>query len=448
MCRKIVAASRVAFVLRRSGLCMGNRLMRKSGAVKMCCPCLLCLQLDERDGIEQTCWTPTESRMRAWSAGAGTGEKCRLDGNRDLDCLSDADSDESEDSNSGGYVRDRILQNMLQKSQAIESENRTLREKLALYAFEFERLKGKIRSDALRAGRKRGWVSDLKPVAESGHSTGLEDVLTQLKDVMKEWRIEERRRTNPDLEGDMACGRPCPEAGGCGMVECLSCSTNGKDRRGLLREIQRLRSELCEAREQIKELSAAAETEWCQCRRGRAAFNGALLDAQTRFGPIRSVLGISHGESTREIVAKIAALKAENISNQGRLEAGEGKLSQCSAQLESSKIQIGALKHELAEVRACNERLTKERGGMSSQIAKLKETVLRWRQTIHYIGAQVHELRPVVDRMNSFEGGNRLEKLQMDLSNARELLQGTAVTSLRRAADLRGKFGASRSRKT
>ena len=108
-------------------------------------------------------------------------------------CASDAGSEESEESISVGCVRDRILCNLLMKSQAIESENRTLRRKLELYAYGFKRLRENARTvnTAKNEQVRSDWVFDLKSVVGMGHNTDLDDVLSQVKEVMKKYRIDE-----------------------------------------------------------------------------------------------------------------------------------------------------------------------------------------------------------------------------------------------------------------
>ena len=79
-------------------------------------------------------------------------------------CASDAGYEESEESISVGCIRDHILRNLLMKSQAIESENRTLRKKLELYAYGFKRLQENARTVNIAKSEqvRSDWVFDLK----------------------------------------------------------------------------------------------------------------------------------------------------------------------------------------------------------------------------------------------------------------------------------------------
>ena len=65
-------------------------------------------------------------------------EKCQMNFWQGVECASDAGSKELEESILVGCIRDHILHNVLMKSQAIGSKNRTLQKKLALYAYGFK----------------------------------------------------------------------------------------------------------------------------------------------------------------------------------------------------------------------------------------------------------------------------------------------------------------------
>ncbi|CAD7701920.1 unnamed protein product, partial [Ostreobium quekettii] len=301
----------------------------------------LFLQFHGPSGAERAYWIHAGGPKPARRLGSGPERRGSIEGWADGEAASEVGSEESEE----GYVRDRILQNVLVKSQAIESENRTLRRQLALYSKEFK-------------------------------------------------RVVERMKT-----------------------------AQGRDSRALLREIHRLRTELGDAKERINEMSAGREGTCCGCGRAGGAFEDALMAAETKLGPVRSVLGVSRGDSMRQVAAKIAGLKSEVVACRAQSEAAEGGLAECASQLESCKLQVVALREEVAFHRAENERLASDRGTCSSEAALVRERAARWRHGLRRVGLQVNEMRPAVEKISSSEIDGRLERLRGELAGVRDVLR-------------------------
>ena len=308
---------------------------------------------------------------------------------QDAECASDAGSEDSEESISVGCVRDRILRNVLMKSQAIESENRTLRKKLALYAYEFKRLRENampVTAVDSEQARPDG-VSDLKSVVV-GHSTELDDVSNRLKEVMIEFRIDEdvslAGHTMVDPEADLKCsGQSYGEPAGCRLKAFEGGKGRGRDRRGLLRAVHRLRAELAATKEQLK---AVTSDPWGVDEDGLAGGHRGFLTS------IRSALGANDTASPQEVVSQIAGLKAEG--------------ARCREELEATQLRVASLEAEVHRVR---------------------ETGLRWRRGLEEVAAQVHKMHPLAQRVNGLDVDKQLAKLQSELTGAKALLHRTTV---------------------
>eukprot|EP00803_Ostreobium_quekettii_P004223 evm.model.scf_537.1 EVM.evm.TU.scf_537.1 scf_537:4312-6181(+) len=361
-------------------------------------------------GAERAYWIHAGGPKPARRLGSGPERRGSIEGWADGEAASEVGSEESEE----GYVRDRILQNVLVKSQAIESENRTLRRQLALYSKEFKRVVERMKTAQGRVRADQNWVSDVKSVMGVRGSADLDDVLGRLQAVMAKYRIDEE-------EGE---GEKCHRVGsGEARVAEGQDRMAGQDSRALLREIHRLRTELGDAKERINEMSAGREGTCCGCGRAGGAFEDALMAAETKLGPVRSVLGVSRGDSMRQVAAKIAGLKSEVVACRAQSEAAEGGLAECASQLESCKLQVVALREEVAFHRAENERLASDRGTCSSEAALVRERAARWRHGLRRVGLQVNEMRPAVEKISSSEIDGRLERLRGELAGVRDVLR-------------------------
>ena len=101
------------------------------------------------------------------------------------------------------------------------------------------------------------WVFDLKSVVGMGHNTDLDDVLSQVKEVMKKYRIDEDAslavHTMVDTKVDLKCeGQAYGEPMGCRLEVFMGGKGRRHDRLGLLRMIHRLRAKLAATKEKLK----------------------------------------------------------------------------------------------------------------------------------------------------------------------------------------------------
>ena len=167
----------------------------------------------------------------------------------DAECASDAGSKESEESIAVNCVRDRILRNILMKSQAIQSEFKHLQKNAKMV--------NAVKSEKVRSQ----CVSNLKLVVGMGESTDLDDFLRQLKDE----DVTLAGQTTVDPKEDLNCGgQSYSEPVG----YCLEAFEGGKgkrrDRIGLLCVIHRLRAEQVAMKEKLQAvtLDPWGEPQW------------------------------------------------------------------------------------------------------------------------------------------------------------------------------------------
>ena len=288
----------------------------------------------------------------------------------DAECASDAGSKESEESIAVNCVRDRILRNILMKSQAIQSENRTLREKLALYADGFKHLQKNAKMvNAVKSEKVRSQcVSNLKLVVGMGESTDLDDFLRQLKDE----DVTLAGQTTVDPKEDLNCGgQSYSEPVG----YCLEAFEGGKGRRrgraGLLRIIHSLRAKLATTKDQLK-----------------------------------------------EALSQISALKIESVRCRQEEATSEQQFVAHSEELEATQLRVASLEAEVIGLREVNERL--------------KETGEQRRLRLQEVAVHVHKMHLLAQRVNSFDVDEQLAKLQKNLAGAKALLRKTTAMAVRR----------------
>ena len=310
-------------------------------------------------------------------------------------CASDAGSEESEESISVGCVRDRILRNLLMKSQAIESENRTLRRKLELYAYGFKRLRENARTvnTAKNEQVRSDWVFDLKSVVGMGHNTDLDDVLSQVKEVMKKYRIDEDAslavHTMVDTKVDRKCeGQSYGEPVGCRLEVFMGGKGRRRDRLGLLRVIHRLRAKLAAVKDKLRAVTLHP----------RCELNGSVDKG-------------------------VLTLKTESVSCREEVATSEQPLAARSKELKATQLRVASLEAQVIGLQETNSRL--------------RENGLRWQRGLQEVAAQVHRMHPMAQRVNGFDVDKKLAKLQSELAGAKMLLHKATSTAVQRSLEER-----------
>ena len=234
---------------------------------------------------------------------------------------------------------------------------------------------------------------DLKSMVGMGHNSDLDDVLSQIMEVMEKYQIDEDAslavHTMVDTKVDLKCeGQAYGEPVGCRLEVFMGGKARRHDRLGLLRMIHRLRVKLAAANEKLR-----AVTLHPQCKLNGSVDEGAL------------------------------ALKTESVSCGEEVATSEQHLAARSEELKATQLRVASLEAQVIGLQEANSRL--------------RENGLRWQRGLQEVAAQVQKMYPLVQRVNGFDVDRRLAKLQSELAGAKMLLHTATSTTVHRPLEER-----------